>query len=74
MDFAVSADKSKNKRKQKDRQILWSCLRAKNAVEHEGDGDTICSWCLWNGLQGLGKEPGGICGLKNRSCLNHSTV
>ena len=25
-----------------------SCLRAEEAMEREGDGDTNCSWCTWN--------------------------
>ena len=35
----------KNKRKQKDRQIIESCQRTKKVVEHEGEGNTSCSWC-----------------------------
>ena len=30
-------------------QVLKLCLRTKKAVEREGDGDTNCSWCTWNG-------------------------
>ena len=28
----------------------------KKIVEHEGDGDTNCSWCAWNGLQKIEKR------------------
>ena len=38
----------KNKRKQKDRQILGYCERAEKAVEDESDSDINCSWCSWN--------------------------
>ena len=34
----------------KDGQISGSCLRAEKVVDHEGDGDTKCSWCPWKGL------------------------
>ena len=27
----------------------------KKAMEHEGDGDTICVWCTWNNPQRIGK-------------------
>ena len=29
------------------RQILGSCQRTETAMEHESDGNTIGSWCLW---------------------------
>ena len=32
----------------------------KKTVEHEGDGDTDCSWCTWNGLQKIGEGPGAV--------------
>ena len=45
---------SKNQRKQKERRVLEPCQRTKKAVEHhEGDGDTSCNWCAWNGPQML---------------------
>ena len=33
-----------NEKKQKDKHIPESCLRAEEAVEHEGAGDINCSW------------------------------
>ena len=39
---------SKNKRKQKVRQILGSCQKAEKAVEYEGESNTHCSLCPWN--------------------------
>ena len=51
---------SKNKRKQKDRQILGPCLRTKKIMEHEGDSDTNCSWCVWNGPLRLWEKAGEI--------------
>ena len=35
--------------------MLGPCLRAKNAVEHEADGDNNDNWCTKNSPQGLGK-------------------
>ncbi len=32
------------------------CLRAEEAMEHEVDGDTDCSWCTWNNPQKIGKR------------------
>ena len=29
-------------------------------MEHEGDGDTNCSWCTWNVRKWLGENTGGI--------------
>ena len=23
-------------------------MRAEDAIKHEGDGETNCSWCTWN--------------------------
>ena len=40
----------------KDRQISGFCQRAEKAVEHEGDNDTDCSCCPWNGPKSSGKE------------------
>ena len=28
----------------------------KKDIEHEGDGDTNCKYCIWNGSQRLGKK------------------
>ena len=38
-----------NKRKRKDRQILRSCQRTKEAAEYEVDGDANYSRSAWNG-------------------------
>ena len=45
---------SKNKRNQKERQIIRSCLRTEKAVEYENDSDTNCCWCTVNSHQILG--------------------
>ena len=50
-----SRPQSENKRKQKERQIPRSCLRAEKAIEQEGDSDTNCNSCVWNGPHKLGK-------------------
>ena len=42
--------------------------RAEKAMEHEGNGDTNCSWCTWNGPKGLGDQG------KNRDHLDNSIV
>ena len=46
----------KEERKRKERQILGRCERAEKTVEHEGDGETNCSWYTRNYSQRLGKE------------------
>ena len=38
----------KIKENEKRKKILILCQRTKKAVEHEGDSDTIYSWCAWN--------------------------
>ena len=59
VDFDIPADHwAKIKEKRKDRQILWSCQRAEKVRVHEGDGNTNCSWCTWNGHERLGKKTG----------------
>ena len=40
--------------------ILRSCQRAEKVVEHEDDGNSNSSLCVWNSSQGFGKETGGI--------------
>ena len=45
---------SENQRERKEIQVLGLCQGTKKAVEHEGDGDTKCNWCSWNGPQKLG--------------------
>ena len=43
------------------------------AVEHEGDGETSCNWCTWNGPQGFEKEMGGSGNQrKNRNSSEHT--
>ena len=49
---------SRNKRKQKDGQILGPCQRTKKAVKYVGDGNSSCSWCTWKGSKMLGKVTG----------------
>ena len=61
---------SKNKRKGKERQLLRPSQRTKNAVEHEGDGDTNCSWCTWNNPQMLCKKLGRIVKQRKNRCHN----
>ena len=51
---------SENQRKHKKRKLLWPCQRKKKAVEHERDGDTNCSWCIWNDPQRLRKGSGRV--------------
>ena len=70
-----SEPQGENERKGKDRQIPGSCQRAEEADEHEGDGDTNCSWCPWNGPQEPGKETGWIGDQrKNRYHLDYITI
>ena len=40
--------------------IMIKYQRTKKAVEYEGDSDTNCNWCTWNGSQRLGKGPGKV--------------
>ena len=56
----------------RDRKIIESCQRAKEDVEHEGDGVINCRWCAWNGPQGLGKMLGGIGNQRNRDYTDYS--
>ena len=62
MHYAESALKRRsqrgNQRNRNERQLLRHCYRNKKAVEPEGDGDTNCNWCTWNGAQRLGKKFG----------------
>ena len=36
----------------------YFCQRTKKAGEYEGDDDTNCNWCVWNGPKKLGKKTG----------------
>ena len=59
VDFAIPTD---NRVKINESEKIGKYLnlareRKKNkTVRHEGDGDTNCSWCTWNGLQRIRKE------------------
>ena len=56
-DFAVPADHwVKNEKKQKDKRILGSCLRAEKSVEHKSVGNTTGNWQTWNNPQRLVKK------------------
>ena len=41
-------------------KVLKPCQRIKNAMEHEGDGDTYCNLCGWNDPQSVCKGPGRV--------------
>ena len=51
-----SGPQIENKRKQKDKQILWSCQRTKKAMEPEDDGDSNSSWCTCDNPQRIEME------------------
>ena len=58
LDFAISTT-HRVKEKENNKSDKYLVLaRVKKAGEHEGDGDTDCYWCTWNGLQETGKEIG----------------
>ena len=40
-----------NERKRKDKQILGPYQGTKNFLEYEGDADTNCRFCFWDGPQ-----------------------
>ena len=49
MDFAILVDhRVKVKERGKISKYLDLTRELKKIVEHEGDGDTNCSWCTWN--------------------------
>ena len=56
----LSGPQIKNQRKKKQRQLLVTSLGSKKVMEHEGDGDTNCSWCTCNSLQKLRKWGGTV--------------
>ena len=58
--WRFGAPLSKNKRKRKDRQILGLCSGTKKNCGKSGWRYTYCSWSVWNSLQVLDKETGGI--------------
>ena len=43
----------KQKKKQKEKQVLGPSQRSKKAVEHDGNGDTNYKWRTWNVVQRL---------------------
>ena len=58
--------------KKKTKQNFGSCQQAKEAEEHDGDGDTSSNWCPLNGPQRLEKETGDQ--KKNQDYHNNSIV
>ena len=60
MDFTVSVDHKTKIKEDEMRQVLAPCLRAKNAMEQEGDGDSNCNWSTWNDPERFGKGTGRI--------------
>ena len=72
MGFAIPA--TENKRKWKERQILGFSQRTENAVKYEGDSDTKCSWCTWNGPNTKPNQtkPKQLI-LKNQKCYHECT-
>ena len=55
MDFVVGPQ-SEKKRNRKERQTLGTGQRTKESVGNESNGDTNCSWRVWNGPQRLRKR------------------
>ena len=51
--------KNKQKKNKKKNKVLDLARELKKAVENEGDGDTNCDKCTWNGPQRLRKRNGG---------------
>ena len=78
MDFPDLPDyREKNKRKQKDRQILvpYKRTKRKKTVGYEGSGGTNSSWYTRNLIQRLGKETGRTGNQrKNQDHSDHSIV
>ena len=51
VDFTISADhQEKIKEYEKKDKYLGFAKEIKKKLEHEGDGDTNCSWCSWKSL------------------------
>ena len=75
VDFAVPAN-HREKIKENEKRVKYvDLLESFKTVEHQGDGETNCSWCTWNGLQVLRKKSGGIGDQKkNRDQPDQSTV
>ena len=49
-------DYNENHKKLKEGQIHWPSQRTKKTLQHEGDNDDICSWCVLNGPQRFRKD------------------
>ena len=49
--FPSSGPLSENQRKWKERQVLGTCQRTNNVMEHESNSDSNFSWCAWNSPQ-----------------------
>ena len=61
VDFAVLEDhKVRIKESEKTGKYLDLAKELKKTVESTSDGDTIRSWCTWNGPQRFGKGTGSI--------------
>ena len=58
--YRSSGSQSQNQRKRKETQGLGPRQITKNVVGHEGDGDTSCNLCTWNGPQNFGKRTGRV--------------
>ena len=58
LDFNVPANNRVKKDSEKINELLGSCQRAEKTAELEGDGDTNCSWSIWDITQRLRKEIG----------------
>ena len=58
MDFAVPAIKESEKKKKRDKYQDLARER-KKTMKYEGDCDTNCGLCTWNGPKGLVKGQGG---------------
>ena len=75
MDFAISANHSKNKRMRKKLTNTWILLESLKTDEHESDDDVNCNWFALTGPQRLGKGIGGPGNQsKNRNDWDHSFV
>ena len=55
----VNKDKNWNKTK-KITKLPGFCEKAEEAMEHNDDVDSNCSYCSWNSVQSPGKETEGI--------------
>ena len=44
------------KKGEKVEKYIYYARELKKALEHEGEGHTNCSWCVWTSPQGLQKE------------------